>query len=237
MSRLGTAKKPPVTVTAPPPDGLPSDRRAALPLAVSGARRRPMWVVLGVLVIGASALLGLWVVSSATDRVTVMVAAHDLAPGVPIAAEDLRVVEMGRAGQLRAVESSQQSLIVGRVPRGPVPAGTVLNTDLFTGTGAAIPPGQVVVGASLDPGATPVPNLRTGDPVSLLVTPKATGGATTPPAAATRLGAGSVWTVETAGPGGKVWVSVLVAAELETAVAQAAAEGTLRLALAGETSP
>jgi hypothetical protein len=232
MARVGTAKTLPVT--APPPEGLPGDRRVAVPLAVSGARRRPMWVVVGVLLIGVSALLGLWVVSSATDRITVMVAAHDLEPGVPVGVDDLRAVEMGRTGQVRAVESSQQSLIVGRAPRGPIPAGTVLNTDLFTGKGAAVPAGQVVVGASLDPGATPVPNLRTGDPVSLLVTPKASGGANTPPSTVTRVGTGSVWTVQTAGPGGgKVWVSVLVAAELETAVAQAAADGTLRLGLAG----
>src|SRR5262249_18674232 len=73
--------------------------------------------------------------------------------------------------------------------------------DLFTSKGAAVPPGQAVVGASLDPGAAPVPNLRTGDPVSLIVTPKTAGGPGAP-GTPSLLGAGSGGAVQ-AGRGGR----------------------------------
>ena len=81
-----------------------------------------------------------------------MVAARDLEPGEVIDAADLRVVEIGASDELRAIQSSQQDLIVGKSARGPIPAGTVLNTDLFADQGDAIPAGMVVVGAALEPG-------------------------------------------------------------------------------------
>ena len=62
-------------------------------------------------------------------------------------ADDLRVVQMGQAGDLRAIQSNQQDLIIGQAPRAPIPAGTVLNTGLFVPVAEAVPAGRVVVGA------------------------------------------------------------------------------------------
>ena len=196
-------------------------------------RRRPSWVLFGVVLVGVAALLGAWVFTATSQRMSVVVAAHDVAPGDVISGSDLRVVEMGRAGGLRAILSSQQSLIVGRAARGPIPAGTVLNTGLFADRDGVIPAGQVVVGAALEPGAAPVAHLAPGDRVDVLGVVKSTG---TPTAAASLLTSGSVWSVGPATSGSasaRVWVALLIPADAQATVAQAAADGRLRLSLVG----
>ena len=101
-----------------------------------------------------------------------------------------------------------------------------------------IPPGMVVVGASLDPGAAPVAGLRSGDRVELLGVERTTGAPTQDSSApsAVALASGTVWSVEHASsnsPSAKLWVAVVVPAEAQGAVAQAAADGLLWLSLIG----
>ena len=201
-------------------------------------RRRPSWVLLGSLLVGLAGLLGAWVFTATTERISVMVAARDISPGEVITATDMSVVEMGKAGDLRAVQPSQQSLLVGRAARGPIPAGTVLNTGLFAEPGQVIPAGFVVIGAALDPGAAPTARLAAGDRVEVLgtvhVTASLPDGSPTPQASV--LAAGTVWSVEPASKGtatAKLWVSILVPEDTQTSVVQAAADGRLRLALTG----
>lgn len=199
-------------------------------------RRRPSWVFVGVVLVGVAALLGAYVFTTVNDRLSVMVAAHDLEPGKPIAAGDLRVVEMGKTSSLRAIQPDQQSLIVGQAPRGPVPEGTVLNTGLFVPVGQVVPVGSVVVGGSFEAGAVPTASLSAGDAVVLLVVgPTASGGVTDATAVPLVLGRGQVWAVNGSASGesstARVWVSLLVTEQLQAAVAQAAAGGRLRLGL------
>lgn len=196
-------------------------------------RRKTSWVVMGVLLVAISALLGASLFVSISDRISVMVAAVDLEPGVPITAADLRVVEMGRTSELRAIQPEMQDLVIGKVPRGPIPAGTVLNTGLFVDRDELLPDGQVVVGALLEPGAAPTSSLAVGDTVEMLsVAPSAAQTASGAPA--TRLGRGTVWSVQ-AGSGsdvsGRLWVSLVVDESLHASVVQAAADGRLRLGL------
>ena len=201
-------------------------------------RRRPSWVVGGVLLVGLAALLGAYVFSAATDTLRVTVAATDLAPGDVIDAGDLRVVELGRTNQLRAILADQQSLIIGLTPEAPIPAGTLLNTGLFVAADDAIPAGQVVVGASFSSGEVPTPTLTTGDRIELLVVqPQTIAGpsATEAPTEAALVGQATVWAVtgeaSTSASSNRVWVSLLVDRDLQTVVAQAAAEERLRLSL------
>ena len=203
----------------------------------SPTRRRPSWVLLGTLLVGLAGLLGAWVFTATTETISVMVAARDIAPGEVLAATDMRVVEMGKAGDLRAIQPSQQSLVVGRAARGPIPQGTVLNTGLFA-AGQVIPSGWVVVGAALEPGAAPSRQLAAGDRVRVLGVERVAGAPAdgAPPAAATVLAEGTVWSVEGASQGtatSKMWVAILVPVDAQTLVAQAAADGRLRLALIG----
>jgi Flp pilus assembly protein CpaB len=206
-------------------------------------KRRPSWVLAGAAMVVLAALLGAYVFQAVTDEMTVVVAAGDLAPGEPIDAADLRVVRMGQAGDLRAIQSDQQDLIIGRVPRAPIPAGTVLNTSLFVAEADALPAGRVVVGGTFEPGAVPTASLRAGDEVALIVVtptgPAAPAGGEGD-AAATVIGEATIWAVadpgsigDTGGVPTDVFVSLLVDEDLQTTVAQAAASGLLRLSLIG----
>lgn len=216
-----------------------SDDQPPSPAVVSLAaptRRRPSWVVAGVLLVGLSALLAAWVFNATSKTMSVMVAARDIEPGEVIDSSDLRVVEMGRTGGLRAIQPSQQNLILGRAARGPIPDGTVLNTDLFADRGQVIPAGFVVVGAALEAGAAPTSRLSPGDEVDLLGVAKSAAATPGEASTAASLGSGTVWSVERVGSGStssKLWVSVLVSSATQTAVAQAAADGRLRLSLRG----
>ena len=212
---------------------------AALSLA-SSRRRRPTWTILGVVLVGIAALTGGWLFTMSSQRISVLVAARDLQPGDVVQATDLRVVEVGSAGALRAVQPSQQDVIVGRTVRGPLPAGTVLNSGLFADRDQAVPAGYVVVAAALDAGAAPTGSMRSGDRVTLLAAARVSGASTAGPApTATVLGVGSVWSVEALGSGSvtsKWSVAVLVPAALQQDVTQAAADGRLRISLGGAAS-
>lgn len=203
-------------------------------------RRRPSWIALGVLLAALAGLLGAYVFSAATDTISVVVAARDVDPGEVLGPADVRVVEMGRTGELRAVLSDQQALVLGRSARGPIPAGTVLNTGLFVAPGSAIPAGKVVVGGAFGVGAVPTGSLRAGDEVRLLrvLTEREQLTAGSPgDASASVLGTATVWSVEgeasTDSPSQLVWVSLLVDADLQGAVAQATSDDRLRLGLLG----
>lgn len=203
-------------------------------------KRRPSWMLGGVVLVGLAALLGAYVFASATDTIAVTVAAEDLEPGEVIDAGDLRVVEMGRTGDLRAILADQQNLIIGQSPRSMIPAGTVLNTGLFVSPEDVVPAGQVVVGAAFSAGEVPTPTLAAGERVALLAIREVTIGVSTAEerVVADVLGEASVWSVtgEAAADGGvsdRVWVALLVPEELQAAVAQASADGLLRLSLLG----
>lgn len=215
--------------------GLRSAESTVVPL-VRPQRKRPSWVLLGVVLVGAAALIGGWAFSSSTTRISIIVAGRDLSPGEVVTAADLRVVEIGSTGEMRAIQSSQQALVIGQAARSPIPAGTVLNTDLFVEAGTAIPAGFVVVGAELDPGAAPVAGLAAGDTVDVIGVVK---GAAASESSATVITRATIWSVGPASASSSsagTWVSLLVPAERQTDVAQAAADEVLRLALVGASS-
>lgn len=220
-----------------PVSGTAKTPAASSPVSLSRpTRRRPSWVLVGSLLVGLSALLGAWVFAATSEQLAVVVAARDIQPGEVIGASDLRVVEIGGSSDLRAVQSNQQELILGKSARGPIPAGTVLNTDLFTDQGGAVPAGMVVVGAALEPGAVPTSGLRAGDAVNVLVAQRTVTGQTPGDVAPTAslLAAGTVWSVEPTGSNSTgVWVSLVVPSASEGSIVQAAADGLLRLTLVG----
>jgi hypothetical protein len=200
-------------------------------------KRRPSWVLIGTIVVGLSALLGAYVFETISDTIQVTVAGRDLDPGEAISAEDLRVVEVGRTDEFRAIQPFQQDLIIGLAPLGPIPEGTMLNTGLFVAADSVVPDGKVVVGTSLSAGAVPTPSLGAADKVIILATSPESVGATDTQSQATVLGEATVWSVRgeasTTGESGRVWVALLIDKSQQSEVAQAAADGRLRLALTG----
>lgn len=203
---------------------------------VAPHRRRPAWMIWGAALVIIAAVVGAWAFSSASTQISIVVAARDLEPGDVVTATDLRVVEIGSAGDMRAVQVSQQALVIGQVARAAIPEGTVLNTDLFADPGTSVPDGFVVIGTPLDAGTAPIGSLAAGDPVDVIGVAKANG----PDGSATAvvITRASVWAVDrpaTSSSSPKVWVSLLVPAESQTAVAQASADGLLHLSLVGVT--
>lgn len=181
----------------------------------------------GIGLLALSALIGAYVfVATSPDTTSVMVSAGELEVGEPITAGDLRVVEIGSAEGLDVVSPEEQDALLGLTPRSPIPAGTVLNSGFFVTAEEAIPEGKVIVGAVLEPGSAPLQRLRIGDPVGLISVVANVGLSEATP---TLLGEGEVWAI---GPsddsnGSKLWVSVLVDADIQIQVAQAASSDQL----------
>lgn len=199
-------------------------------LARPRERQTPL-VLLGVLLVGACALGAVLFARSGQNSVDVVVAARDLQPGQAIGAGDLRTTQVSTGTNASFVSASHLAELVGQSTRGFVPAGTPMNLGMIQ-AGTALAPGEDVVGAVLAPGAMPVGGLRPGDVVEVLVMSKATDASAAPPA---DVGRAVVYEVvpSSTGNGDGVWVSLRQPASLGLRIAQAAANGTLRLALAG----
>ena len=121
---------------------------------------------------GGAAALGLTALApppAPTERV--VAAARDLAPGSPVAGQDVALVDLPPAavpdGALRTAGEA-----VGRLPAGPVRRGEPLTDVRLAGPGllAGLGPGRVAAPVRLaDPGAAAL--LRPGDRVDVLTTP------------------------------------------------------------------
>ena len=147
-------------------------------------------------------------------------------------AEDLRIERVALATGVRSIPAAGAAELVGRHTTGVIPAGTLLAPAMFD---AAIPltPGEVVVGASLDPGEAPLALLEIGATVELLdVAVAAPGPAADVAAGATSLGTGTVWAVEPIATG-QLWLSVRVDRNVALTASLAAAQDTLRVVLVG----
>lgn len=193
-------------------------------------RQTPL-VVLGVLLVAGCALAAVLFARSGQHTVDVVVAAHDLQPGQPIGAGDLRTTQVSSSTDARFVSASQLGQLVGQSPRGYVPEGTPLNSGMIE-TGTALQAGEDVVGAVLASGAIPMGGLRPGDLVDVLVVSKASDAVAAPPADLGRSVVYEVAPASTATTDG-TWVSLRQSTTLGLKIAQAAANGTLRLALVG----
>lgn len=211
----------------------------AEPLALTAigrpTTRRPSFMVSGGLVVAIAALLGAWVFSSATSTMSVMVLSRDVAAGDVISSSDLRVVETGSLVGIQSIAPEDQSAIFGRAARGPLPAGTVISTTLFTDRSTVVPEGMAVVGAELSPGAASAGSLSPGDVVTVLGVARS-GVGSDETREAEILAEGSVWTISTSENSydGSVVIGILVPADTQGRVAQAAADGLLRVTLVGE---
>jgi hypothetical protein len=195
--------------------------------------RNPTWIVAGVLLVLLSALGGVLLFTSTDDRSDVLVAARDLDPGRPVERRDLRIQRVALDSNVASLPVTAAEELVGQLPVGRVPAGTMLSAAMFQ---AAVPlaPGEVVVGAALDPGEAPLSQLQVGAPVELVkVTVPAPGGPETE-GSAVSIGTGTVWSVEEIASG-QLWVAVRVHDDVGMQASAAAAQDRLRIALIGRT--
>ena len=150
-------------------------------------------------------------------------------------AEDFRTARASTEG-ITTLNASAVNELVGLIPTGPIPAGVAITRDMFN-TQIPLAAGQLVVGATLTPGAIPSGALGVGDTVKLIITSTASAASVAgDDGVAGAVGLATVWAMErvdSTNGNAEVWVSLQLDESLGTVVAQAAQAGTLRLALVG----
>jgi len=198
------------------------------------AHRSRNWsgVLVAVLVIAGGALGSMLLWQRANDREEVLVAAHDLAPGVPIKANDFRTVEVKTTGPGRFMSPSAMGEVVGNAPIGPVPAGTLVNARLFS-TRNGLRTSETLVGAALELGQIPAAALPPGTKVNVFVLVR--GDVTkVGDKAVGMVGQARVHATSPMVQGAKILVSLEVSNDLAPSIAQAAQDGLLRIGVAGD---
>ncbi len=195
--------------------------------------RNPAWLLAGVLLVVLCALGGVLLFSSADHRTEVLVAAGDLEAGEPITRGDLRIERITIDGDVRSLSPADVDALVGLLPVGRIPAGTLLARGMFADE-VPLAADEIVFGAALDPGEAPLSGVRVGAPVELLDVPKAglDQEQANPPAGTTAIGSGAVWAVEQLATG-QLWISMRVPRDVGLAASEASQRDTLRVVLIG----
>jgi SAF domain len=195
--------------------------------------RNPAWLLAGVLLVVLCALGGVLLFSSADERTEVLVAVRDLEAGQPISRGDLRIERLAVDGDIGSLSPADADAIVGLLPVGRIPAGTLLARGMLADE-VPLAAGEMVFGAALDPGEAPLSGVQVGVPVELLDVPKANPNATekSAPAEATVIGSGTVWAVEQLASG-QLWISMRVPRDIGLTASEASQSDTLRVVLIG----
>ncbi len=194
--------------------------------------RRPKLLAGGVGLILGTALLGALMFSRGSEQRTAIVAATDIGVGEVITPAHLRVVRIARDADVASLPSSSASQLVDRVAAVPIASGALVLPGQVNRTQSA-PAGTVLVGAVLEPGALPSPDLRFGDRVRVLIAPTNTS-IDNAPKVATEAVVWRVWgSQQASGSRRAVTLAVPEAASVE--VGAAAAQGSIRLLVVPNT--
>lgn len=203
---------------APPSRGRPS--------LVAGPRRRRnlTQVGLGLGLAATAALVFATLYSSVGERRPALVIRRPVAAGEVIGASDVGVVRISADPRLRPMTAAQRGDVIGHVASVNLLPGTLVVPGAIDDA-PAVAPGEVVVGLDLEPGQAP-DGLRAADRVVVLVAIAANGGGD--PAVVAEAVVRSVRR-----DGDHVIVALVLDRLLAPAVAQAAHDGLVSLALIG----
>ena len=198
-------------------------------IASSGlAARKPKPKVIGagaaVVVVGG--LIGALMFGSGRDSQQVIVAAHPIDAGAVLMSADVKGVSVSGQIGFRATPTANLASLVGKVASMPIPAGTLIVAEQLQLRQSA-PPGTVLVGMVLDPGALPSPDLRFGDHVQVLATSNPNAVIDKPAAVMTEARVWKVWG-GTEGSGRRT-VTLAVPSGVATQVGDAASRNLIRL--------
>jgi hypothetical protein len=184
---------------------------------------------------------GILLFDSVTTTTRVLVAAEDLNRGQVLTTGDVRVAEVTVTPEINVLPLDEQRFLGGesvgepvRVLKGFVPAGSVLTKEHFAEQGELIGRGEALAGARLETGRYPS-TLKVGDEVEMFAaSPRNTDSD------AVYIGRAEVWTVWQAASEedrtNDLIADLLIAGDLEAAVVQAQAEGSLLLTLVSEAA-
>ncbi len=219
------------------PDQKRASGRGAESLRVEPSRgqaRRPnvSWIVLGLVIVLASALGGAISIARAADRQPVLALGQPLERGEALTDEHLTTVHIAADEDMPLTPVAQRAELVGLVARTSLPAGTLVNREQFT-NGPVVPAGWSVVGLALEPGEYPTAALRAGDRVAVVQTPDPNGPRSGLAQDTTVLSENSeVFAVEALSESTRAqMISISVPGDVAASIAAAAAEDRVRLVL------
>jgi hypothetical protein len=167
MSTVRTSTLTPTTATAKSPE----------PSAALGpvkAKRRPVLIIASLAALLLAALGGVWLWTSATSSVEVVVARSTVARGAVITAGDVTTARVSLDRTVASIPADQMSTLVGKRAALDIAAGGLLTPGDVASV--VVPAqGETVVGLSLVNGMLPAIVLQAGDRVRVVQTPGAQG--------------------------------------------------------------
>ncbi|MFF2374772.1 SAF domain-containing protein [Streptomyces xiamenensis] len=135
------------------------------------SRRRPAVIGAGLAMAAVGSLVAVWQFDAASDRVSVIAVAHDVAAGDVVKASDLVVAQVAPDPALAPVPVSRQEDIIGKRAAADLPQGTLI-TDASVRLEEDVSAGKDTVGILAAPGQLPARSLRAGDRVFVVFTPE-----------------------------------------------------------------
>lgn len=134
-------------------------------------RRRPALVALSVAFVAVGALGAAYLTTAVGNTVPVLAVRADVARGEVITADDLAVVRISLDPALSTIPGSQADAVVGMRAATDLPAGGLVTAGSVTDQDVPAV-GESVVGISLRAGQMPGRELRPGDAVRVVSTPR-----------------------------------------------------------------
>ncbi len=161
------------TLTSPKTTGTakPGEIAAIGPMRT---RRRPFLIIASVAALLLAALGSVWLWSSATSTVEVLVARATVPRGAVITASDVAVAQVSLDPSVASIPAGQLSSVVGKRAALDIAAGGLI-TPADLAAEAMPAAGKTVVGLSLANGMLPATPLQAGDHVRVVQTPGAQG--------------------------------------------------------------
>jgi flagella basal body P-ring formation protein FlgA len=190
-------------------------------------KRRPVLIIASLAALLLAALGGVWLWTSATSSVEVVVAKSTVSRGAVINADDVMIARVSLEPTVASIPASEMSTVVGKRAALDIAAGGLLTpADIAS---AVVPAqGETVVGLSLVNGMLPAIALQAGDRVRVVQTPGAQGQVgDTPPVTISA----TVVAVTRSSDGQSTLVDLLVSADAAPDLAARAATGKVAVVL------
>ena len=148
------------------------DRPSTRPVtAPPRLRRRPAVAGLGIALVALGGLAAGWLATSMDDSTPVVVAAREVYRGQVIGPEDLAVANISGLSPAAVLPGDQVDAVVGQTATTDLQAGVPVAPGSVS-TETVPGPGESVVGILLAPGQLPTVELRPGDRVRIVATPR-----------------------------------------------------------------
>ena len=148
--------------------------RTAPPLPAVQPRRRPALLALGVALMATGVLATVWLVSHASERVSVLSVARTIPYGEVITSADVATAEVTVDPTVLTISADQLDDVLGKLAAYKLTPGSLLGPDSLV---LAVAPGkgQMLVPVAITSTRMPAAGLSTGDTLLVVDTPAADG--------------------------------------------------------------